>query len=83
MNNRTLLLLQSIIAICAWLLVILGTWRWFFDLRETLGSGDASEIPGSTLVSAGLVVLLSIILLALAIERVHKFLRAPKDSHDH
>ena len=34
-QNRTLLLLQAIIALCLWALVALMSWRWIFDVRDT------------------------------------------------
>ena len=77
-QNRTLLLLQAIIALCLWALVALMSWRWIFDVRDTLVSQGVGYIERSELVAAGSVIALSVILLALAISRFHSFMQAPR-----
>ena len=82
MQNRTLLLLQSIIAACAWVLLVLTSWRWVFSVREAFASHGAAEISTSTLIGAGSIVALSVILMAIAIERFYRFTQAPSGDVD-
>ena len=82
MPNRTLLLLQAIIAGCVWLLVVLASWAWIADLRVALATGAGEELASSTKIAAGLVLLLSISLLAITLERFYRFTQAPRQNDD-
>ena len=78
-SSRTFLLLQAIIALCCWLLLVLSTGRWLFGVRDAWLADRSGGVEASTLVGAGLVLLLSVVLLAIAIQRFHRFTQAPKE----
>lgn len=78
MQNRTMLLLQSIIAFCVYALVALASWQWILQVRDKYLSQGAGELEFTTLAGAIAVIAFLIVLLGIAIDRFCKFIRAPK-----